>query len=96
VLRGSPLFATRYPRIHDFDVYFSFRTSEQTYCVDYETIVLDEIKDLASCDGKDVEAALDLRKKRVVLHTPQNRTLKARLVPMSQCSPATLAQTLNP
>ena len=37
--------------------------NEQTYCADYETTVLDEIKDLASCEGKDVEAALDLRKK---------------------------------
>lgn len=92
VLRGSPLFTTRSSRIHDFDVYFSFRISEQTYCVDYETIVLDEIKDLASCDGKDVEATLDKSKKQVILYTAQNRKLKARIVRASQCSPTTLAQ----
>lgn len=95
VLRPA-LFRSRYPRIHNFDVYFSLRVGDQIYCGDYETIVLDEIKDLGSCDGKDVKAALDLRKKRVVLHTPKNRTLKARIVPMSQCSFATIGQSLNP
>ena len=92
VLRGTTLSTTRYSRIHDFDVYFSLRIGEQTYCGDYETVVLDEIKDLASCDGKDVEATLDKSKKKVILYTARNRKLKARIVRASQCSPTTLAQ----
>jgi hypothetical protein len=95
VLRGTTLSTTRYSRIHDFDVYFSLRVGEQTYCGDYETVVLDEIKDLASCDGKDVEARLNKSKKKVILYMFQNRKLKARIVPMSQCSTGTLVQNLN-
>lgn len=95
MLRGTTLSTTRYSRIHDFDVYFSLRIGEQTYCGDYETVVLDEIKDLASCDGKDVEAALDKSKKKVILYTPQNRRLKACIVPTIQCSTRTLAQSIN-
>ena len=95
VLRCTPLCTTRYSRIHDFDVYFSFRIGEQTYCGDYETTVLDEINDLASSAGKDVEIALDKDKKRVVLYTPQNRKLKARIVRTSECSPTALAQIGN-
>jgi len=89
------LSTTRYSRIHDFDVYFSLRIGEQAYCGDYETVVLDEIKDLASCDGKDVEVTLDKSKKKVILYTPQDRKLKARIVPMSQCSTVMIAQSIN-
>ena len=94
-LRGTFLSTTRYSRIHDFDVFFSLRIGEQTYCGDYETVVLDEINDLASSEGKDVEVTLDQSKKRVILYTPQNRKLKARIVRASQCSPTALAQSDN-
>jgi len=89
------LCTTRYSRIHDFDVYFSMRIGEQTYCGDYETTILDEINDLTSSARKDVEIALDKDKKRVVLYTPQNRKLKARIVRTSECSPTALAQIGN-
>jgi hypothetical protein len=95
VLRGAPLCTTRYSRIHDFDVYFSLRVGEQTFCGDYETVVLDEINDLVSSEGKDVEITLDKNKKRVILYTPQKRKLKARIVRASQCSPRALAQSDN-
>jgi hypothetical protein len=54
VLSGSFLCTARYSRIHNFDVYFALRIGEETYCGDYETVVLDEIKDLVSSEGKDV------------------------------------------
>jgi len=95
VLRGTPLCTTRYSRIHDFDVYFSLRIGEQTYCGDYETVVLDEINDLASSEGKDIEVTLDQSKKRITLYTPQNRRLKARIVRTSECLPTALAQSGN-
>jgi len=71
------------------------RIGEQTYCGDYETTILDEINDLTSSARKDVEIALDKDKKRVVLYTPQNRKLKARIVRTSECSPTALAQIGN-
>jgi hypothetical protein len=43
VLGGTILSTTRCSIIHDFDVYFSLRTVLETYCIDYETVVLDEI-----------------------------------------------------
>jgi len=92
VLRNAPLCSTRYSRIHDFDVYFLVRVHEQTYCGDYETVVLDEIGELKSSDGKDVELTLNAYKKRLVLYTPQNRKLKARIVRAGDCSVAPLDQ----
>jgi len=92
VLRGTPLSTTRYSRIHDFDVYFSLRIAEQTYCGDYETVVLDEISDLVSSEGKDVRITLDESKRRVIVYTSQNRRLKARIVSASQCAPTAVAQ----
>lgn len=84
-LRGTFLSTTRYSRIHDFDVFFSLRIGQQTYCGDYETVVLDEINDLASSQGKDVEITLNQSKRRVTLYMPQNRRLKARIVSASHC-----------
>ena len=84
VPRGPSIPISRYPRIRDFDVYFGLRVSEQTYCADYETVVLDEIDDLMSCNGKEVEVALD-EKSKVVVYTPHNRKLKARIVEASNC-----------
>jgi hypothetical protein len=90
VLRGTILSTTRYSRIHDFDVYFSLRTGQETYCVDYETVVLDEIRDLANSEGKDLTVILDLRKNKVILYTPQDRKLKARIVRAKFCQPPTV------
>ena len=52
---GLPLPISRYPRIRDFNVYLAVRVADQTYCADYETVVLDEIDDLMSCAGKSTE-----------------------------------------
>ena len=91
VLRGTFLCTTRYTRIHDFDVYFSLRTGQGAYCVDYETPVLDEIQDLASSEGKDIEISLDAKRNKVTLYTPQNRKLKARIVRADRCESPALA-----
>jgi hypothetical protein len=39
-------FGSRYPQVHYYLLYFAVRASEQTYCAEYETPVLDEIDDL--------------------------------------------------
>jgi hypothetical protein len=77
VLR-TPYFTSRYPQIHYYMLYFAIRVSEQTYCSEYETPVLDEIEDLFSAKGKDVEFVL--KGKSLTLTTPKGRKLKAHLV----------------
>ena len=91
VLRGTILSTTRYSRIHDFDVYLSLRTGQETYCIDYETVVLDEIQDLASAEGKDLAISFDAKKSKVTLYTPQSRKLKARVVRAILCEPPAVA-----
>jgi hypothetical protein len=77
VLR-TPYFTSRYPQIHYYMLYFAIRASERTYCSEYETPVLDEIDDLFSAKGKDIQ--LVLKGKSLTLTTPKGRMLKARLV----------------
>jgi hypothetical protein len=76
-------FVSRYPQIHYYLLYFAVRTSDQTYCAEYETPVLDEIDDLFSAKDKDVEFVL--KGKSLTLRTPKSRKFKARLVEQKQC-----------
>ena len=76
-------FVSRYPRIHYFMLYFAVRISDQTLCAEYETPVLDEIDDLFSARGKDVEFVL--KGKSLTLRIPKGRKLKAHLVEQKRC-----------
>jgi hypothetical protein len=76
-------FVSRYPQIHYYLLYFAVRTSDKTYCVEYETPILDEIDDLFSAKDKDVEIAL--KGKGLTLRTPKGRRIKAHLVEERQC-----------
>jgi len=76
-------FVSRYPQIHYYLLYFAVRTSDQTYCAEYETPVLDEIDDLFSAKDKDVGVVL--KGKSLTLRTPKGRKFKARLVEQKQC-----------
>jgi hypothetical protein len=76
-------FVSRYPQIHYYLLYFAVRISDQTYCAEYETPVLDEIDDLLSAKDKDVEVVL--KGKSLTLRTPKGRKLKAHLVKQKQC-----------
>ena len=71
--------------MHYYLLYFAVRTSDQTYCAEYETPVLDEIDDLLSAKDKDVEFVL--KGKRLTLRTPKGRKLKAHLAEQKQCCP---------
>jgi hypothetical protein len=79
----SRYFVSRYPQIHYYLLYFAVRTSDQTYCAEYETPVLDEIDDLFSAKDKDVEFVL--KGKSLTLRTPKGRKFKAKLVEQKQC-----------
>ncbi len=76
-------FVSHYLQIHYYLLYFAVRTSDQTYCAEYETPVLEEIDDLFSAKDKDVEFVL--KGKNLTLRTPQGRKFKARLVEQKQC-----------
>ena len=76
-------FVSRYPQIHYYLIYFEVRTSNQTYCAEYETPVLDEIDDLFSAKDKDVEFVL--KGKSLTLRTPKGRKLKAHLLEEKRC-----------
>jgi len=78
-----PYFVSRYPQIHYYMLYISIRVSGQTYCSEYETPVLDEIHDVLSANGKEVEVVL--RDKHIFLRTPQGRKLKVRLIEAQEC-----------
>ena len=82
VLRNQ-YFVSRYPQIHYYMLYISLRISDQAYCAEYETPVLDEIDDVLSASGKDVEVVL--KDKKIILRTPKGRKLKARVVEGKQC-----------
>lgn len=80
---GNRYFTSRYPQIHYYLLYIAVRTSNQTYCAEYETPVLDEIDDLFSAKDKDVDVLL--KGKNLTLWTPKGRKFKARLVEQKQC-----------
>jgi hypothetical protein len=82
VLRNH-YFVSRYPQIHYYLLYFAVRTSDQIYCAEYETPVLEEIDDLFSAKNKDVGVVL--KGKSLTLRTPKGRKFKARLVERKQC-----------
>ena len=76
-------FVSRYPQIHYYLLYLAVRTSNQTYCAEYETPVLDEIDDLFSAKDKDVEFVL--KGKSLTLRTPKGRKVKAHVVEEKRC-----------
>jgi hypothetical protein len=76
-------FVGRYPQIHYYLLYFAVGTSDQTYCAEYETAVIDEIDDLFSAKDKDVKIVL--KGKTLTLRTPKGWEFKARLVEQKQC-----------
>jgi hypothetical protein len=76
-------FVSRYPQIHYYLLYIAVRTSDQTYCVEYETPVLDEIDDLFSAKDKEVEFML--KGKNLTLRTPHGRRIKTHLVDEKRC-----------
>jgi hypothetical protein len=80
---ANPNFGGRYPQTHYYLLYFAVRTSDQTYCAEYYTAVLDEIDDLFSARNRDIEFVLKGKSLRV--RTPKGRKLKAHLVGQKQC-----------
>jgi len=80
---GSRYLVNRYGRIHSYRLNFAVRISDQTYCSEYETPVLDEIDDLIAAKDKDVEIVL--KGNSLTLRTPKGRKLKAWLVEQRQC-----------
>ena len=66
-----------------FTVDFALRLPAESYCVGYETPVLDEVQDLLASNGKDIRVQMRGKKLAVVL--PTGRRVKAALVKQTQC-----------
>ena len=82
VLRNQ-YFLSRYPQIHYYILYISIIVSDQTYCTEYETPVLDEIADVSSATNQDISVVV--KGKTITIRTPMGRKLKTRLVNGNQC-----------
>jgi F0F1-type ATP synthase gamma subunit len=73
----SQHFVTRYPQIRSYRLFLTVRVSEQTYCGEYNTAVIQEMDDLFAAKGKEI--AIMLNGKRLTVMTPTGRKLKAWL-----------------
>jgi hypothetical protein len=83
-IRHSPgLNPSRFSGPVYFTIDFALQISANSYCVDYETPILDEIQDLRSANGKEVKIEMHGKKLAVVL--PTGRKIKAELVKRTQC-----------
>ena len=66
-----------------FTVDFALRLPAESYCVGYETPVLDEVQDLLASNGKDIR--VQMRGKKLAVELPTGRRIKAELVKQTQC-----------
>jgi hypothetical protein len=82
VLRDPYLFS-RYPHIRYYILYISLGVSDQTYCSEYETPVLDEIEDITTATSQDIRIVI--KGGTIAIRTPRGRKLKARLAKGNQC-----------
>jgi len=82
ILRNQ-YFVSRYPQIHYYILYISLLASDQTYCTEYETPVLDEIADVSAATNQNIEVVV--KGKSINIQTPRGRRLKAHLTKGSQC-----------
>lgn len=82
VLRNQ-YFVSRYPQIHYYILYISLNISDRTQCTEYETPVLDEIEDISSAIGQNVNAKL--KGKSIILRAPKGHKLKTQVVNRNQC-----------
>lgn len=82
VLRNQ-YFLSRYPQIHYYMLYISLSVSDQTYCTEYETPVLDEIADVTSAINQNISVIV--KGKSVLIQAPKGHKLKAHLAKGSQC-----------
>jgi len=83
IRRTSGLNPSRYSGPVYFTVDFAFRLTNESYCVAYETPVLDEVHDLMAANGKDLR--VEMRGKKLTVMLPSGRKIKAELVKPTQC-----------
>jgi len=83
LLNNAPYSATRYPQIHYYTLFIGLRISNQAYCAEYTTPILDEIDDVVFSIGMDLDTAI--KGKRLRLRTQNGRKLNTRLVNTKRC-----------
>jgi hypothetical protein len=83
VRHGTSLNPSRFSGPVSFTVDFAFRLSAESYCVGYETPVLDEVQDIVASNGKEIK--IEMRGKKLSVVLPTGRRIKAELVKQTQC-----------
>lgn len=83
IRHASGLNPSRYSGPVYYTVDFAFRLANESYCVGYETPVLDEVHDLMAVNGKDV--SVEIRGKKLTVMLPTGRRIRAELVKPTQC-----------
>ena len=74
---------SRYSSAHVFTVDFTVRIEEHSYCIDYDTIVMEEVDDLRGAYQKEVQ--VDMEGKKLTIILPDGRKIKAQLADSTQC-----------
>ena len=82
-VRHASFPTSRYPTTPYYTLDLAVLLSGQTDCADYETPVLDEVRDLLAASGHNIQ--IELNGKKILLILPAGRRLKAELVKSSQC-----------
>jgi len=77
VLRNQ-YFASRYPKFTITTLYISLRASDQIYCTEYESPVVDETADVSAATNQNVEFIV--KGKSINIQTPGGRKLKPTLL----------------
>jgi len=84
VLNNPTYFVSRYTPTHYYSLFIAVSVSNQTYCAEYTTPVLDEIGQLMSVAGMNVETTV--KGNRLTLRTSNGKRFKTRLVAAKQCA----------
>jgi hypothetical protein len=74
---------SRYSSAHVFTVDFTLRMDGHSYCIDYDTIVMQEVDDLRAAYQKEVQ--VDMQGKRLIIVLPSGRKIRAQLADSTQC-----------
>ena len=62
ILKNPTYITSRFLQIRYFDLILNVRTANQSYCAEYTTAVTNEIDDLTSSMGREIETSVDGKK----------------------------------
>ena len=79
----TPYFLSRCPQLHFYMLYILLDTSDQSYCTEYETPVVDEVADVTSAIQQNIIVVV--KGKSINIQVPKGHKLKAHVTTRSRC-----------